>query len=247
MSSRRRLTTGFSAVAVGSLVAVALTAGPAVAANAPPGTISGTVTAPADVPGEHQYFVEAWGQGSTEYRFSEPFGTAVLTLDSGETGAYTLNPTPDAASGEGPWRVRVMEVALAGGVPEVGDEYWKNAKRYSTATEVVIPSDRSATGIDFSPSAYAFTSTRVAGDDRYGTSVASTKGFESGVPVLYIASGEKWADALSAAPAASRQGGTLLLTDPDALPAVVAGVSTPRGSLGSELTMSRAVGTVTPC
>jgi putative cell wall-binding protein len=101
-------------------------------------------------------------------------------------------------------------------------------------------------GIDLSPSAYAFTSTRIAGKDRYGTSVASTQLFEPGVSVLYVASGEKWADALSAAPAAASQDGALLLTDPNTLPAAVAAEITrlaPKKTIvvGSELTVADAV------
>ncbi|MET0932621.1 MAG: cell wall-binding repeat-containing protein, partial [Mycetocola sp.] len=45
--------------------------------------------------------------------------------------------------------------------------------------------------------------------------------FSAGVPVVYIASGTGYADALSAAPAAARQGGPLLLVPPTSVPAVV--------------------------
>lgn len=65
-------------------------------------------------------------------------------------------------------------------------------------------------------------SQRISGSDRYATSVAISKaGFAPGVPVVYIASGENFPDALAAAPAASLLGGPLLLTPPGSLPPVV--------------------------
>ncbi|MDR6862235.1 cell wall-binding repeat-containing protein [Phycicoccus sp. 3266] len=64
---------------------------------------------------------------------------------------------------------------------------------------------------------------RYAGSDRYGTAVAVSKAtFPSGgVPVAYIATGTNFADALSGGPAASRQGGPVLLVTPTAIPSAV--------------------------
>lgn len=248
--SLRRLVLGFSSATVGTLLAAGLTAGAASAEVAPPGTISGTVTAPADVPGKHRYYVAAWLPGSygSGYEYAQAAAGTELILDSGETASYTLVEDPDSGNefGEGTWKVRVVVGSLTGEVPEIGDEYWKNADRFGTATDAVVPAGRGLTGVDFSPSAYAFTSTRIAGTDRYSTSVASTQIFEPGIPVLYIASGEKWADALSAAPAAGYKYGALLLTDPDALPSVVAAEISrlaPKETIvvGSDATVSAAV------
>lgn len=64
---------------------------------------------------------------------------------------------------------------------------------------------------------------RTSGADRYSGSVAmSTAAFPSGAPVVYITNGLNFPDALSAAPAAARDGGPLLLTDPASLPPSVA-------------------------
>jgi putative cell wall-binding protein len=60
--------------------------------------------------------------------------------------------------------------------------------------------------------------TRIAGSDRYGTSAAIAAQYSPGVPILYVASGRNFPDALSAAPAAAAAGGPLLLTDPENLP-----------------------------
>lgn len=62
---------------------------------------------------------------------------------------------------------------------------------------------------------------RLAGADRYSTSVAISSSFSAGVPVVYVATGENYPDALSAASAAAVQGGPLLLTDPGYLPGVI--------------------------
>ena len=61
---------------------------------------------------------------------------------------------------------------------------------------------------------------RLAGANRYETAVAISSEFDSGVPVVYLATGTNYPDALSAASAAARQGGPLLLTTPTSLPTV---------------------------
>lgn len=60
--------------------------------------------------------------------------------------------------------------------------------------------------------------TRLAGVDRQGTAVEVSKAtFRANVPVVYIATGGAFPDALSAAPAAAKQGGPLLLVDRDSM------------------------------
>jgi putative cell wall-binding protein len=62
--------------------------------------------------------------------------------------------------------------------------------------------------------------TRVAGTDRYGTAAALVSGsFSPGPAVVYVATGEGFADALSAGAAAARVGAPLLLTGRTSLPA----------------------------
>ena len=64
--------------------------------------------------------------------------------------------------------------------------------------------------------------TRVAGPDRFATAVAVSKRHFTTAPIVYLASGRNYPDALAAAPVAGRQGGPVLLTAPDYLPSVVA-------------------------
>ncbi|MCR8670956.1 cell wall-binding repeat-containing protein [Agrococcus sp. HG114] len=59
---------------------------------------------------------------------------------------------------------------------------------------------------------------RIAGEDRFETAVEiSQAGYGEGAPVVYVASGEVWPDALTAAPAAAHEGGPLLLVRRDAV------------------------------
>ncbi|MBH0008361.1 cell wall-binding repeat-containing protein [Salinibacterium sp. SWN1162] len=62
---------------------------------------------------------------------------------------------------------------------------------------------------------------RLSGADRYSTAVAISQEYKPGVDVIYVATGDNYPDALSAAPAAAMQGGPLLLTPPTGLPTVV--------------------------
>ena len=62
--------------------------------------------------------------------------------------------------------------------------------------------------------------TRLAGNNRYGTAAAiSSATFDPAVPVVYIANGEGFADALAGGAAGSLNGGPVLLVTKDAIPA----------------------------
>lgn len=65
--------------------------------------------------------------------------------------------------------------------------------------------------------------TRIWGPDRYATAAAvSAFAFPTGAPAAYLVSGRTFADAVSAGPAAARDGGPVLLTDPGSLSAATA-------------------------
>lgn len=66
---------------------------------------------------------------------------------------------------------------------------------------------------------------RLAGPDRYSTAVAISKSAfpTPGVPIVYVASGTGFADALAGAAAAGHRGGPVLLTASSSMsPAVIA-------------------------
>jgi putative cell wall-binding protein len=67
------------------------------------------------------------------------------------------------------------------------------------------------------------TISRASGPDRYAAASAISKeAYPDGAPIVFIASGTTFPDALSAAPVAALQGGPLLITLPDRLPASIA-------------------------
>ncbi len=69
----------------------------------------------------------------------------------------------------------------------------------------------------------AGTVTRLAGADRYSTAAAiSAASFAQYVPVVYIATGTNFPDALAGAPVAGAVGGPLLLVTRDTIPAATA-------------------------
>lgn len=94
---------------------------------------------------------------------------------------------------------------------------------------------------------------RIAGADRYATSVAlSQSRFAAGVPVVFLASGERFPDALTAVAHAGRLGGPVLLARPTCVPPdVVAEVVRlqPRRviAVGGPVALGSAIDTLTPC
>ncbi|MDH6181996.1 putative cell wall-binding protein [Microbacteriaceae bacterium SG_E_30_P1] len=63
---------------------------------------------------------------------------------------------------------------------------------------------------------------RIAGASRYDVAVnISQSAYPETAPVVYVASGENYPDALSAGPAAASEGGPLLLVRPTAMPALI--------------------------
>lgn len=67
------------------------------------------------------------------------------------------------------------------------------------------------------PTPFESGTTRLAGIDRYQTSIATSATYAPGVPVLFVSLGSNFPDALSAASAAAVLGGPLLLTPGDSL------------------------------
>lgn len=70
--------------------------------------------------------------------------------------------------------------------------------------------------------ASALDTVRIEGTDRYATAVAADRAVDGVGGPVFLASGVKFPDALAAAPVVAAEGGHLLLTQPDRLPAIVA-------------------------
>jgi putative cell wall-binding protein len=105
-------------------------------------------------------------------------------------------------------------------------EYWEDVPYFFASTDITIE-----TGVEYQIGEILLETTsldveRVTGADRFGTSVAVSQGIypsvpPGGVPVVYVANGLNYPDALAAGPAAIAKGGVVLLTYPWDLPAVV--------------------------
>lgn len=66
---------------------------------------------------------------------------------------------------------------------------------------------------------YSASVTRAAGPDRYATAARTSAGaFSPGVPIVFVATGENFPDALAAGPAGGQRGGPVLLTATTSLP-----------------------------
>lgn len=78
-----------------------------------------------------------------------------------------------------------------------------------------------STGVQQEAAAYAGSTTRVEGTNRYDVSAALARSYAPGVPVLYVASGADFPDALSIGALAGRQDAPLLITRPDGLPGAI--------------------------
>lgn len=157
--------------------------------------------------------------GVTAYRLDPASGRYewVSGDSAGSGGAYSIN-----ALYPGTYVLRAQENWQIDVVRSSGDQYWPAADDFEDAEQIVVASGQSYVDRDFALGPYELTSSRIAGADRYETAVrASRAAFDSTVPVVYLASGANWPDALSAAPAASKRGGALLLTAPNGIPDVV--------------------------
>ncbi|MCR8669864.1 cell wall-binding repeat-containing protein [Agrococcus sp. HG114] len=109
-------------------------------------------------------------------------------------------------------------------------EYWQDSVEFDGATQFEVTADGNAVPIaaqlqstagdcsDAGPRELPVPD-RLAGDDRFATSVAiSQRSFPGTASVVYLASGMNYPDGLAAGPAAAHEGGPVLLTPPDSVP-----------------------------
>jgi len=117
----------------------------------------------------------------------------------------TTPPATSPPASESPEETEAPEVSGPTEAPTSPRLPASGSERLSAATQsTVIPFP---TGVQ-----------RLSGGDRYETAMAVSQRFGPNVPVLYVATGNDFADGLSAASAAAHVGGPLLLTPTAALP-----------------------------
>jgi putative cell wall-binding protein len=141
------------------------------------------------------------------------------------TGQPDVRPNPD-----GTFEFRSLRpgsyVMLV--TPDNADTYvtqfYKNSPTPEGATKIVVEANKPPTVIDVVVPRIDYPLTnRINGADRYAVAVKiSQQAFPSGAPVVYLATGEDYPDALSAGAAAAEAGGPLLITPRGTLPASVA-------------------------
>jgi subtilisin family serine protease len=133
------------------------------------------------------------GLSGTTVQLKGPGGTLVPATVSGTSRRATLHPTVPLAA------ETAYTVSLTAGIKDA-------AGNALAATTWKFTTGKAAT--------------RVFGPNRFGTAAAlSASAFAPGVPVVYIATGTAYPDALTGGPAAAVGGGPLLFADSTSLPA----------------------------
>lgn len=143
-----------------------------------------------------------------------PAGVAVAYLATGENYPDALSASALAAHRDAP-----VLLTRPDGLPTATRT---QLERLAPEQLVVLGGTEAVSGaVEQEASAYAGTTTRVSGTNRYVVSAALARAYAPGVPVLYVASGANFPDALSIGALAGRQGAPLLITRPDGLPGAV--------------------------
>lgn len=108
-------------------------------------------------------------------------------------------------------------------------EYWDDELYFSLALDVNVVAGSTVPLADVTLDARSFSVPRITGQDRFDVGVNVSKALypdgevpTDGVPIVYIANGLNFPDALTAGPAATLQGGVVLLVAPTSIPVSVA-------------------------
>ncbi len=159
-------------------------------------------------------------------RYDVSANLSATTFSPGVPVAYvaTGEKFPDALSGGPAGGVNGGPVLLVHST-SVPDSVASELARLKPRRIVVLGGTVSVSGsVETALAAYTSGSvTRLDGADRYDVSAAiSASTFAPGVPVAYVATGEKFPDALSGGPAGGAHGGPVLLVRPTSVPDSVA-------------------------
>ncbi|AZS36160.1 N-acetylmuramoyl-L-alanine amidase LytC [Microbacterium lemovicicum] len=153
-------------------------------------------------------------------RFETSAAVSAASFSPGVPVAYLANgwKFPDALSGAAAAGTLGGPVLLTDG-SSLSSSVSAELTRLKPAKIVVLGSAASVSDSVLSTArAYAARVDRLAGADRFATSAAvSAATFAPGVPVVYLANGWKFPDALSGAPAAGSVGAPVLLTSGDTM------------------------------
>ncbi|MGZ6327858.1 MAG: cell wall-binding repeat-containing protein [Candidatus Limnocylindrales bacterium] len=187
-----------------------------------PGTASGSFAAPDhDYPaylGIHLTATDAQGLSATSDVYLFP-KVSTLTFQSSPSGlSLAVGATSDTTPFQGTFidggsvSVKAPALQLLGGAT-YGFVAWSDGGAASHT--LTVPSADTTYTATYAPL------TRIAGPDRYGTSAAAAALFPSGAPVVYIATGENFPDALAGAAIAGSHGAPVLLVHQNGIPASI--------------------------
>lgn len=148
-----------------------------------------------------------------------------------DTGWYDPIDVPSDAVTGGSFTVGLPEAGdyaiqfIADPTTGFGSEYYDDARYFFERTDISVLAGQSISlgTVELAPR--FFDGFRLAGPDRFATAVEITRQIipdDARAPVVYIANGYKFPDALAAGPAATLGGGVFLPTAPDYLPQIVA-------------------------
>jgi hypothetical protein len=146
---------------------------------------------------------------SLSLHFSESVAWSAAIRDAG--GHEVWSASGSSATATLKWDAKVSGAVVANGLYHLAlnaHDEWGNAPLSSSASLTIDSS---------------VLPTRIAGADRYATAAAISKAtYAAGVPVVYIANGLGFADALAGAAAAGKAGGPLLTIPGTSIPAATA-------------------------
>ncbi len=153
--------------------------------------------------------VTLWRQdpATSEYR------EQAATWSRAAAGGWITSPLPT-----GTYRLRFVASD-----EDTGTQYWNDARYWWLAEDVTLAAGKTAELGTVSLHPWTVDLTRIAGADRYDTAVQISKTASDWVGTtrtVYLVTGQGFADALGAGPAAIRRGGVTLMTRPGGLPAV---------------------------
>ena len=129
----------------------------------------------------------------------------------------------------GTYAVQFLATSVFENEVALNSEYWENARYWAERTDLVVTPAAQIDLGDVTLAPRSLDVSRIQGEDRFDVGVNITQAMyplgtvpAEGIPVVYIANGFNFPDALAAGPAAALRGGAVLLVQPTVLPAAVA-------------------------
>ncbi|WP_345761157.1 cell wall-binding repeat-containing protein [Diaminobutyricibacter sp. McL0608] len=182
------------------------------ATNFGDGTLSGSVSVVSTATNTVTSTISHVGVGPAAIRIS-PDGAQAWVLNTNGANVAVIDVATETVVERFPLSVGGM--ANIAFTPD-GERAWVDIDGFTNPYPGMVAS------FDVKSARWNPTVSRVSGADRYLTSVEVAKtAFPTVAPVVFVATGTGFADALAAAAPAAQLGGPLLLTDPDSLPASV--------------------------